>query len=65
MAELAPGGDLAAYLATPLPPATARILYCSMCGAITYIRFPADGGIGDPEAHNRYHANRGEMPDGV
>jgi hypothetical protein len=57
-------GELRELLASPLSQGEVRILTCLMCGALTYIRFGPGGiGMGDPVAHNKYHADRGERFD--
>jgi hypothetical protein len=56
--------ELKGLLASPLDPGSVRVLTCLLCGALTYIRFGlGDIGTGDPIAHNKYHADRGERLD--
>lgn len=46
----------------PLPRGGMRILYCKVCGAITYIRLHGnEEGVGDPDAHNRWHERNGDL----
>jgi hypothetical protein len=56
--------ELEELMRAPLAPGAMRILYCKVCGAITYIRMHGNGeGVGDPEAHNGWHERRGDLDD--
>jgi hypothetical protein len=62
LGEDATEDDLAAFLASPLAPGTARVINCRICGAVTYIRLPGNTeGMGDPAQHSRYHTRKGEV----
>lgn len=49
------------FLAEPLPDNQIRILHCTVCGAINYIRYGHQEGMGDPLLHIEYHRKRGEI----
>lgn len=49
------------FLAQPLPDNQIRILHCTVCGAIDYIRYGHQEGMGDPLLHIEYHRKRGEI----
>lgn len=61
MTDSNPNAELQAAMDAPLLKNQARVFYCQLCGAITYIKLTQqDPGAGDPHAHNLYHAMRGE-----
>lgn len=50
----------------PVPGSLVRVLFCTDCGALTFIRFSGNSkGTGDPLAHGAYHERLGTLADEV
>lgn len=48
--------DVVSFLASPVAPGTTRVLFCTECGALTYIQFHGNAeGLGDPVRHQQWH----------